>query len=32
MRDKSRDKLAGALNLVGVKAEMAEHGRAEEKV
>ena len=31
-RDKSRDNLAGALNSVGVKAEMAERGRAEEKV
>ena len=31
-RDKSRDNLAGALNSVGVKAEMAERGRVEEKV
>jgi hypothetical protein len=31
-RDKSRDNLAGALNSVGVKAEMAERGRFEEKV
>jgi len=32
VRDKSRDELAYALNSVGVKAEMAERGRAEEKV
>ena len=32
VRDKSRDELADALNSVGVKAEMAERGRAEEKV
>ena len=32
LRDKSRDGLAYALNAVGVKAEMAERGRAEEKV
>ena len=32
LRDKSRDGLAYALNSVGVKAEMAERGRAEEKV
>ena len=32
LRDKSRDELAYALNSVGVKAEMAERGRAEEKV
>ena len=32
LRDKSRDELAYALNSVGVKTEMAERGRAEEKV
>ena len=32
IRDKSRDGLTYALNSVGVKAEMAERGRAEEKV
>ena len=32
LRDKSRDGLTYALNAVGVKAEMAERGRAEEKV
>ena len=32
LRDKSRDGLTYALNSVGVKAEMAERGRAEEKV
>jgi hypothetical protein len=32
LRDKSREELAYALNSVGVKAEMAERGRAEEKV
>ena len=32
LRDKSRDELIYALNSVGVKAEMAERGRAEEKV
>ena len=32
LRDKSRDGLIYALNSVGVKAEMAERGRAEEKV
>ncbi|MDP6065618.1 MAG: zinc ribbon domain-containing protein [SAR202 cluster bacterium] len=32
LRDKSRDELTYALNSVGVKAEMAERGRAEEKV
>ena len=32
VRDKSRDELADALNSVGVKAEMAERGRAEEEV
>ena len=32
MRDKSRDDLAYALNLVGVKAEMSDRGRPEEKV
>ena len=31
-RDKSRDHLADVLNSLGVKAEMAERGRAEEKV
>jgi len=31
-RDKYRDRLAYALNSVGVKAEMVERGRAEEKV
>ena len=32
VRDKSRDELTDALNSVGVKAQMAERGRAEEKV
>ena len=32
MRDKSRDELANILNLVGVKAKMAERGRVEEKI
>ena len=32
VRDKSRDELADALNSVGAKTEMAERGRAEEKV
>ena len=32
LRDKSRDGLTYALNSVGIKAEMAERGRAEEKV
>jgi hypothetical protein len=32
VRDKSRDELADALNSLGVKAEIAERGRAEEKV
>ena len=32
MRDKSRDDLAYALNLFGVKAEMSDRGRPEEKV
>ena len=32
LRDKTRDDLAYALNLIGVKAEMANRGRAEEKV
>ena len=32
LRDKSRDELAYALNSLGVKAEMAERGRFEEKV
>ena len=32
LRDKSREELAYALNSVGIKAEMAERGRAEEKV
>ena len=32
LRDKARDGLTYALNSVGVKAEMAERGRAEEKV
>ena len=31
-RDKTRDDLANALNLIGVKAEMADRERAEEKV
>ena len=32
LRDKSRDDLAYALNSLGVKAEMVERGRAEEKI
>ena len=32
LREKSRDELTYALNSVGVKAEMTERGRAEEKV
>ncbi len=32
LRDKTRDELAGALNSLGVRAEMAERGRIEEKV
>jgi hypothetical protein len=32
LRDKSRDELARALNSVGIKAEMAKRGRAEEKI
>ena len=31
-RDKTRDDLANALDLIGVKAEMADRERAEEKV
>ena len=30
VRDKSRDELTDALNSLGVKAELAERGRAEE--
>ena len=32
LRDKSRDELARALSSVGIKAEMAERGRAAEKI
>ena len=32
LRDKSRDELAYALNSLGVKAEMGERGRTEEKI
>lgn len=32
LRDKSRDKLAQSLNSLGIRAELAERGRAEEKV
>ena len=32
LRDKTRDNLTNALNSLGVKAEMAERKRAEEKV
>ena len=32
LRDKSRDELAAALNAIGIKAEMAERKRLEEKI
>ena len=31
-RDKSRDKLAQNLNSLGIRADLAERGRAEEKI
>ncbi len=32
LRDKTRDNLAYALNLLGVRAELAERDRAEERI